>query len=175
MKCPICGTNSRVLDTRREGDIITRHRECKKCGRRFHTSESLDLKGALKMNVLKQGGNVEPFSKTVIRNSLLVENLSDVEAEYVIQQVQAEIFAEYLDAGIVSSTQIGLRIIRCLFEMDRDIAAIRLACTFFESRSPSIIEGIAAVINQKTEKMLSEIDSVDIEKEIEAELIRLTA
>lgn len=45
MKCPECGNeDTRVIRTTKEpeGESIDRHRECKKCGGRFHSFESYE-------------------------------------------------------------------------------------------------------------------------------------
>ncbi len=39
MKCPICKTKTRVLDSREYGKGMRRHRECPECLTRFHTTE----------------------------------------------------------------------------------------------------------------------------------------
>lgn len=41
MECPECGGNSKTLDTRKYEGNVYRSRECKCCGFRFDTMESL--------------------------------------------------------------------------------------------------------------------------------------
>ena len=47
MKCPECGEETLVKDSRENDGDITRRRECKACGYRFNTLESLDGGGKL--------------------------------------------------------------------------------------------------------------------------------
>lgn len=41
MKCPKCGSKSRVLNTTYKREFTTRYRECHKCKRKFTTRETL--------------------------------------------------------------------------------------------------------------------------------------
>lgn len=42
MKCPKCGGDSKVTDSRKAHDEIYRRRACKKCGYSFYTFEAID-------------------------------------------------------------------------------------------------------------------------------------
>lgn len=39
MTCPICGSDTRVIDTRKTMESVVRQRKCKSCGHGFHTVE----------------------------------------------------------------------------------------------------------------------------------------
>lgn len=39
MNCGKCGGKTKVLQTRKEGDLVVRERGCCKCGHRFRTTE----------------------------------------------------------------------------------------------------------------------------------------
>ncbi len=41
MKCPLCQGKTRVLETRKADNFIKRRRECKECGYRFRTIETI--------------------------------------------------------------------------------------------------------------------------------------
>ena len=50
MKCPHCGNQSRVTDTREnEGNTIKRRRECLSCKTRFFTVEKVELGSATRL------------------------------------------------------------------------------------------------------------------------------
>lgn len=40
MRCPRCGGDTRVVDSRSDYDSVWRRRECRICGHRFSTTES---------------------------------------------------------------------------------------------------------------------------------------
>jgi transcriptional repressor NrdR len=43
VRCPVCASHSKVIDSRRSGDDeVRRRRECKRCGARFTTIERTD-------------------------------------------------------------------------------------------------------------------------------------
>lgn len=39
MKCPVCGSDSKVIDIRHDCECNARVRECKNCKHRFYTAE----------------------------------------------------------------------------------------------------------------------------------------
>lgn len=46
MNCPLCGADTKVIDTRSDGAEVRRRRECKSCGHRFTTYEVHNLVSA---------------------------------------------------------------------------------------------------------------------------------
>jgi transcriptional regulator NrdR family protein len=42
VRCPACGADSRVVDSRPKGPTVWRRRECVMCRRRFTTREVID-------------------------------------------------------------------------------------------------------------------------------------
>lgn len=41
MKCPRCNKSTQVLDSRPDGQSVNRRRQCKVCGHRFTTAETI--------------------------------------------------------------------------------------------------------------------------------------
>lgn len=39
MRCPLCGEETKVVNSRPENDCVNRSRKCTKCGYRFQTIE----------------------------------------------------------------------------------------------------------------------------------------
>lgn len=39
MTCPVCGGQTRITDSRSDGETVRRRRECRECGHRFTTRE----------------------------------------------------------------------------------------------------------------------------------------
>ena len=65
MLCPICGGDSKVLDTRTNESVnsVKRRRECMKCGKRFTTYERIE---DMPLIVRKKSGRTELFDKSKI-------------------------------------------------------------------------------------------------------------
>ena len=68
MKCQFCSClDSKVIDSRPtdDGNSIRRRRECMNCGRRFTTSEKVEMSPLF---VVKRDGRREPFDSDKIRS-----------------------------------------------------------------------------------------------------------
>lgn len=69
MKCPYCGAESRVVESRHAEDgSIRRRRECLACGKRFNTFERLE---APPLIIVKKGGRREAFDRGKVLSGLL--------------------------------------------------------------------------------------------------------
>lgn len=67
MRCPYCGAGgTRVIETREppERGIVRRRRCCERCGQRFNTCESVEVRA---LKVVKRNGRREPFSEGKLR------------------------------------------------------------------------------------------------------------
>ena len=72
MKCPGCGSETKVVDKRITEDSSTnrRRRECLKCGKRFTTYEKLDETGVEPTKIRKRNGQVVNFDPEKITNAI---------------------------------------------------------------------------------------------------------
>lgn len=69
IKCPYCkGSATKVIDSREIDDQTRRRRECEECNKRFTTYERVEN---LTLNVLKNDGSKEPFSKEKMKKGIL--------------------------------------------------------------------------------------------------------
>lgn len=69
MKCPYCGAESKVIESRHtEDDCIRRRRECTACGKRFNTFERLEAPALI---VVKKDGRREAFDRNKVLNGVL--------------------------------------------------------------------------------------------------------
>lgn len=69
MKCPFCGAESKVIESRHtEEDSIRRRRECIVCGRRFNTMERVE---APPLVVVKKDGRREAFDRAKLLRGVL--------------------------------------------------------------------------------------------------------
>ncbi|HYG59524.1 MAG TPA: transcriptional regulator NrdR [Symbiobacteriaceae bacterium] len=69
MKCPYCGEESKVIESRHtEDDSIRRRRECTVCTRRFNTFERLEVPTLI---VVKKDGRREAFDRNKVLGGVL--------------------------------------------------------------------------------------------------------
>lgn len=68
MQCPVCDSDSNVVDSRTSADgSIRRRRVCTSCKRRFTTYERI---GSPKLKVIKRSDKTEPFSSDKLLRAL---------------------------------------------------------------------------------------------------------
>ena len=128
MECPYCGTDSRVLDSRRSGEDVRRRRECLACKRRFTTYERL-APPEIKVKKRKQVG--EDFDRKKI--------LKVIERVFRGRPLSADALAdlgrglevELVDAGVheIDSWKIADRLYERLMLVD-PVAAQRFASNY---------------------------------------------
>ena len=69
MKCPYCGAESKVIESRHtEDDSIRRRRECIACAKRFNTFERLEVPPLI---VVKKDGRREIFDRNKVLGGVL--------------------------------------------------------------------------------------------------------
>ena len=88
MLCPICGGDSKVLDTRTNESVnsVKRRRECMKCGKRFTTYERIE---DMPLIVRKKSGRTELFDKSKILKSPFKKTTpSSVQGSYIFISIQ---------------------------------------------------------------------------------------
>lgn len=69
MKCPYCGAESKVIESRHsEEDAIRRRRECLVCSKRFNTMERLEVPPLV---VMKKDGRRESFDRNKLMGGVL--------------------------------------------------------------------------------------------------------
>jgi len=136
MKCPFCGhDNDAVLDSRplREGEAIKRRRECKHCGRRFTTFETIE---ELQLTVVKKPDRDgqqrrEAFDRNKLLRSLRVASQKRPVSEETLQQVADDVertLTNRLDKEVPSS-DIGEMVMEHLRRLDH-IAYVRFASVY---------------------------------------------
>ena len=108
MLCPVCGGQSRVLDTRTNDTVNTvkRRRECVECGKRFTTYEKIE---DMPLIVRKRSGRTELFVK-----AKMVDN------------IEKQLKNNYTE---VSTSEIGQTILEHLLKLDQ-VAYIRFASVY---------------------------------------------
>jgi len=131
MKCPFCGDlENKVMDSRLTNDdlAVRRRRECLECKKRFTTYERIEQVNFL---VVKKDGSKEVFDKSKIIHGMLKACEKRPITVDVIEGFISNLEREFQERGDkeISSTEIGERVIRKLYELD-EVAYVRFASVY---------------------------------------------
>ncbi|MBP2019682.1 transcriptional repressor NrdR [Symbiobacterium terraclitae] len=132
MKCPFCGAESRVVESRHAPDeeAIRRRRECTSCGRRFSTMERVE---APPLIVVKKDGRREQFNRDKLLGGILKaceKRPVPLEAiEKLVDDIERDLRSA-LDRE-VPSVEIGERVMNALRAID-GVAYVRFASVYRE-------------------------------------------
>lgn len=131
MRCPYCGAESKVIESRHtEEDSIRRRRECISCAKRFNTFERLEVPPLI---VVKKDGSREAFDRDKVMGGILKAcekrpvALADV--EHLVNEVEREL-RNSLEKEI-PSVQIGETVMDQLRLLD-GVAYVRFASVYRE-------------------------------------------
>tara|TARA_Y100001968_G_scaffold276873_1_gene271389 strand:+ start:236 stop:715 length:480 start_codon:yes stop_codon:yes gene_type:complete len=133
MQCPSCqNTDSRVLESRSadSGKSVRRRRECLNCTFRFTTYERVET---VPINVLKQNGSRETFSRNKIINGI-----SKAAEKTVLNNERIELLVDKIEAKLqqrnskeINSSEIGEMVLNQL-KNNNEVAYIRFASVYRE-------------------------------------------
>ncbi|HYF93612.1 MAG TPA: transcriptional regulator NrdR [Symbiobacteriaceae bacterium] len=136
MKCPYCGQESKVIESRHtEDDSIRRRRECIACGKRFNTYERLEVPALI---VVKKDGRRETFDRNKVMGGVLkacekrAVSLADIER--LVEEVERDL-RNSLEREI-PSVAIGERVMERLRNLD-GVAYVRFASVYREFKDLS--------------------------------------
>ncbi|MBN8728878.1 MAG: transcriptional repressor NrdR [Xanthomonadales bacterium] len=131
MHCPFCQhEDTRVIDSRvsDDGATIRRRRECEKCGERFNTFETAELKLP---NVVKSDGRREPFDeaklRTGFRRALQKRPIGSEQVDAAVRAVVAALRRS--GEREVPSLRVGERVMAELKALDH-VAYVRFASVY---------------------------------------------
>lgn len=142
MQCPACqGDDSRVVDSRSQGNAIRRRRQCSGCGFRFTTHERVELRMPW---VVKKGGQREPWQRDKVLKGLALACRKRPIDEADITTAVAEVERRLVASSEVPSQQVGETVMEVLRHLDA-VAYVRFASVYgaFES-----VEQFADAIQQ---------------------------
>lgn len=129
MFCPICGGDSKVLDTRTNdtANTVKRRRECTKCGKRFTTYEKIE---DMPLIVRKRSGRTELFDRSKILKGMAKacekRPVTLAQLEELIDDIEKQLKNQYTE---VSTSDIGATILKNLLHLDQ-VAYIRFASVY---------------------------------------------
>lgn len=133
MLCPFCSNDhSKVLDSRDAGDGTRRRRECRRCGLRFTTFESVLTRALM---VVKQDDRREEFNRDKLWASLTKACAKRPLPVGMLEKVIADIESQLSTMGKaeIQSKVIGEMVMDRLKNMDR-VAYIRFASVYRDFR-----------------------------------------
>ncbi|MCW4464430.1 transcriptional regulator NrdR [Glutamicibacter sp. MNS18] len=147
MNCPYCrNPDSRVVDSRvaDDGVSIRRRRQCTECSRRFTTLETTSL------NVVKQSGAAEPFSRTKVINGVRKacqgRPVTDHDLAVLAQEVEETV--RMSGAAEIPAHQVGLAILEPLQRLD-EVAYLRFASVYQDFQSLKDFETAIAKLREE--------------------------
>lgn len=142
MQCPSCQSeDSRVIDSRAQGNAIRRRRQCSACQFRFTTLERVELRMPW---VVKKGGQREPWQRDKVLKGLALACRKRPIDEAEITQAVADVERRLVASTEVPSQQVGETVMDVLRHLDA-VAYVRFASVYgaFES-----VEQFADAIRQ---------------------------
>lgn len=131
MKCPYCGAESKVIESRHaEDEAIRRRRECTICAKRFNTYERLEVPPLI---VIKKDGRREVFDRNKVLGGVLKacekRPVALADMERLVQDVERDLRSSLEKE--VPSVDIGERVMEGLRHLD-GVAYVRFASVYRE-------------------------------------------
>jgi transcriptional repressor NrdR len=156
MKCPYCGhDDDAVLDSRplHDGEAIKRRRECKHCGRRFTTFETIE---EMQLTVVKKPDREgfprrEPFDRSKLLRSLRVATqkrpVTSAQIEDAVDDIERTL-TNRLDKE-VPSTDIGEMVMERLSKLDQ-VAYVRFASVYRQFEDATQFRDIVNLLKRQS-------------------------
>lgn len=131
MKCPFCGAESKVIESRHTEDhSIRRRRECTNCGKRFNTYERLEMPPLV---IIKKDGSREAFDRNKVLNGVLRACEKRPVALEEIERLADEVERDLRNSleKEIPSVVVGERVMERLRGLD-GVAYVRFASVYRE-------------------------------------------
>jgi transcriptional repressor NrdR len=159
MHCPFCQhEDTRVIDSRlaEDGATVRRRRECPKCGERFNTFETAELKLP---TIVKSGERREPFDERKLRVSFERALQKRPVPTHSVDSSVREIINDLRRSGEreIPSRQLGELVMRELKQLDQ-VAYVRFASVY---RKFEDVQAFREEI-EKLERDLPELEALQL-------------
>ncbi len=127
--CPTCRkSETRVVDSRDDENVVRRRRECLGCKHRFTTYERME---APRLFVVKKDGRREQYNRDKVlsglRRSCEKRPVSDSQMEEIVAKLERELFSR--GDTEVATTLLGEKVMEALKTVDK-VAYIRFASVY---------------------------------------------
>jgi transcriptional repressor NrdR len=128
MRCPYCGSDSHVVDTRGVSEAIRRRRECDRCGQRFTTYERIS---GTNLQVVKADGRRQDFDRDKLLRGMRLACVKRPVSTDALERLVADIESKLYQLGKseVSSAIVGEMVMERLRQLD-DVAYVRFASVY---------------------------------------------
>lgn len=135
MKCPYCGIDSdRVIDSRssKEGDVIRRRRECRKCKERFTSYERVEDPYPM---IVKKDETRESYDRQKVMIGLKKACEKRPISAQQLEKIQKDMEEKLINLGVkeIKSSWIGEEVMRSLKDLDK-VAYVRFASVYRQFR-----------------------------------------
>lgn len=129
MQCPHCGwVESKVIDSRDNGETVQRRRRCERCNERFTTVERIVLN---ELTIVKRDGRREPFRREKLeaglRHACQKRPIAVGQLEAIVRDIENELYK--LGKAEIESSVVGEMAMERLRKIDA-IAYIRFASVY---------------------------------------------
>jgi transcriptional repressor NrdR len=146
--CPTCRkSETRVVDSRDDENVVRRRRECLACKHRFTTYERME---APRLFVVKKDGRREQYNRDKIlsglRRSCEKRPVSDAQIEEIVAGLERSLFAR--GESEVQSALVGEKLMEALKPID-PVAYIRFASVYRSFRDVESFQAeLAELLNK---------------------------
>jgi transcriptional repressor NrdR len=146
--CPSCRkSETRVVDSRDDENVVRRRRECLACKHRFTTYERME---APRLFVVKKDGRREQYNRDKIlsglRRACEKRPISDAQMEDLVAKLEREMFAR--GENEVQASLIGEKLMEALKILD-PVAYIRFASVYRSFRDAESFQAELAELLEK--------------------------
>ena len=127
--CPSCRkSETRVVDSRDDENVVRRRRECLDCKHRFTTYERME---APRLFVVKKDGRREQYSRDKVlsglRRACEKRPVAEAQMEEIVAGLERELFSR--GENEVPTTMVGEKLMEALKSIDK-VAYIRFASVY---------------------------------------------
>jgi transcriptional repressor NrdR len=157
--CPVCSSETQVIDTRPAPDAVRRRRECVGCAQRFTTYERMEEQRA---TVIKRDGTKERFDRLKLQRGLARAAGGRPVSQEQLEAVTAWIAAEVHKQGEIHAERVGELAERGLARVD-PVSAIQFASVYRNLRD---LDELEAVVRRFKDDPLPSEDQLAIEGSI---------
>jgi transcriptional repressor NrdR len=130
MQCPVCQSETKVLDSRDMETFTRRRRECLKCEKRFTTYERVEV---IPLTIIKKDGSRENFDRNKLLKGVLIAcqklPIGREKIDALVESIEQDLRKQ--DLTEIPSKVIGELVMQKLRELDK-VAYIRFASVYRE-------------------------------------------
>jgi transcriptional repressor NrdR len=159
MRCPFCGHDEQVKDSRptEDNSAIRRRRFCPACGSRFTTFERVQLR---ELVVVKKNGQRAPFDRDKLLRSIMIAVRKRPIGEERVERIVNSITRRLESSGEseIPSSQIGQLVMEALASLD-PVAYVRFASVYKNFRETRDFEQFLETLSPQERDAVKDKDN----------------